>query len=512
MRTVDVAVVGAGLAGLSAATLLAAEGLEVAVWEAADDVGGRVRTDEVDGFLLDRGFQVLLPAYPEVVRQIDLPALRVRPFARAVLLRDGVRSVSLGDPSGGMGALAGLVPGRALRAADLVRLAALTSRDRWARPGDLVAGPERPTRADLLARGLSVPAVDGVLAPVLRGIFLEERLATSARFFHLVWRSFATRPPVLPEGGMAALPRQLAARLRPGTVRLGRPADIVTRTGVRSRDGESLVARAVVVATDGTTAARLVPGIAEPAWHGVTTYYFRTDVSPLRRGMLVVEGATDSRRRLTRPRRTGPVINTVVLNEVAPSYAPAGAALIAASVLGASPDSGASPDGGVLSEGGVPPGGLVPADEERAVRTHLGALYGTDTGDWTLLARYPVPRALPALSSPAVLRRPVRTPTGVYVCGDHRDTPSIQGALFSGRRAAEAVLADLGISRTDRPWTGVPRSDISRADPRRWDAAPADDQRADAVRPDAVRPDAARPDAARADAGRPEVSDPEISG
>ncbi|MCM3884041.1 NAD(P)/FAD-dependent oxidoreductase [Frankia sp. R82] len=448
MQTVDVAIVGAGLAGLSAATLLAAEGLSVAVWEAADDVGGRVRTDQVDGFLLDRGFQVLLPAYPEVVRQIDLPALRPRPFVRGLLLRDGVRSVRLGDPSGGAGALAGLVPGRALRAGDLARLVALTARDRVTRPAELVAGPDRSTRADLRARGLSTQAIDGVLAPLLRGIFLEDDLDTSARFFHLVWRSFATRPPVLPAEGMGALPRQLAARLQPGTVRLGCPADIVTRTGVRSRDGESLVARAVIVATDGTTAARLVPGITEPTWRGVTTYYFRTDASPLRRGVLVVEGSSDPHRTV-RPGRRGPVLNTVVLSEVAPSYAPPGSALIAASVLGvpADADAGGPPAPGSALDG-LPAGGAGP--DELAVRRHLASLYGTDTTGWTLLARYPVARALPALASPHVLRRPVRTPSGVYVCGDHRDTPSIQGALFSGRRAAEAVLADHGQVATAR--------------------------------------------------------------
>nr|WP_261555207.1 NAD(P)/FAD-dependent oxidoreductase [Frankia tisae] len=463
MQTADVAIVGAGLAGLSAATLLADQGLDVVVWEAADDVGGRVRTDEVDGFRLDRGFQVLLPSYPEIRRQIDLPALRPQPFFRGLVLRDGIRSVVLGDPVGAADALAGLVPGRALRAADLARLAALTARDRLAAPSTLVAGPERSTRDELRARGLSAHAIDGVLAPLLRGVFLEEDLATSARFFHLVWRSFASRAPVLPAEGMAALPRQLAARLRPGTVRLGCPADIVTRGGVRSRGGESLRARAVIVATDGTTAARLVPGIAEPAWHGVTTYYFRADEPPLRRGALVVEGAVDARRP-ARPGRTGPVINTVVLSEVAPSYAPPGSALIAASVLGVPEDMPAvvTPPGqfdmtdplratGPLSLTDPNEAAVASSGIERAVRAHLGSLYGTDTAGWTLLASYPVARALPTMTSPHVLRRPVRTPSGVYVCGDHRDTSSIQGALYSGRRAAEAVVADLGGARPDPP-------------------------------------------------------------
>ncbi len=447
MQTADVAVVGAGLAGLAAATLLADQGLEVVVWEAADDVGGRVRTDEIDGFRLDRGFQVLLPSYPEVGRQIDLPALRPRPFVRGLVLRDGVRSVMLGDPTGGTGALAGLVPGRALRLGDLARIARLAARDSLVRPAVLFAGPERSTRAELRARGLSDHAIDGVIAPLLRGMFLEEDLSTSSRYFHLLMRSFATRSPMLPAEGMAALPRQLAARLRPGTIRLGCPADIVTGGGVRSRDGESLRAKVVIVATDGTTAARLVPGITEPSWHGVTTYYFRAARSPLRRGVLVVEGSVDPRWP-ARAQRSGPVVNTVVLSEVAPSYAPPGTVLIAASVLGVPEDvpSGGAGESAPADELGARVGGR---PDEQAVRAHLGLLYGTSTDDWQLIARYPVARAVPAMTSPHVFQRPVRTASGVYVCGDHRDTSSIQGALFSGRRAAEAVLADLGITGRD---------------------------------------------------------------
>jgi len=224
METADVVIVGAGLAGLSAANLLAGAGLDVVVWEASDDVGGRVRTDEVDGFRLDRGFQVLLPSYPEIRRQVDLPALAPHPFFRGLILRGGVQSTVLGDPSGGLDVLGGLMPGRALRMSDLVRLAAITTRDALGSPGTLIAGPERTTRTELLARGVSTEAIDDVLRPFLRGVFLEDELVTSSRFFHLVWRSFASRAPVLPALGMAALPRQLASRLRPGTVALNRPA------------------------------------------------------------------------------------------------------------------------------------------------------------------------------------------------------------------------------------------------------------------------------------------------
>ena len=121
----------------------------------------------------------------------------------------------------------------------------------------------------------------------------------------------------------------------------------------------------------------------------------------------------------------GPLVNTVVMSHAAPDYAPAGSALVSASALGV----WESPD------------------QEKAVRDHLSWLYGVPTRQWELIASYPIRYALPAMPVPLEFQRPVRTSEGLYVAGDHRDTSSIQGALVSGRRAARAVLKDLGIDR-----------------------------------------------------------------
>ncbi len=408
---VDVVVVGAGLAGLSAADLLVRAGADVVVLEAGDEVGGRVRTDVVDGRRLDRGFQILLPAYPEVARRVSLGALAARPFPRGLVVREGDRTTLLGDPRGGGWGTAR--PGLFLGPADLVRLTAMCARDLASPARRLINGPERATREELANRGLSLRAIDELFAPFLAGVFLEPDLATSGRFFDLVWRSFLRRAPVVPALGMGQVPRQLAAALPPGSVRLGREVVGVTSREARLRDGERVAARAVVVATDGTVAASLLPELAAPRWNSVTTYYFSAPEPPARRRHLMVEA-----------RRTGPVANTVVMSEVAPSYAPPGTALIAASVLG-------------LDDGGP--------DRERAVRIHLAGLWRTDVHDWELVRAYPIARAVPAMISPHLIRRPVRAAGGLYVCGDHRDTSSIQGALFSGRRAARAVAADLGL-------------------------------------------------------------------
>jgi hypothetical protein len=164
----------------------------------------------------------------------------------------------------------------------------------------------------------------------------------------------------------------------------------------------------VIVATDGDTAARLLPGVEAPGWHAVTTFYYRARTTPLRSPTLLVDGLDEL------------LLTTSVVSEVNPGYAPDGSALIAASV----PDR-ADP-------------GL-----EEPVRRRLARVYGTDTRDWDLVATYALPKALPVFGPGAPLRRPVRIASGRYVCGDHRDTPSVQGALVSGQRAAAAAVADL---------------------------------------------------------------------
>ncbi|HEX6341467.1 NAD(P)/FAD-dependent oxidoreductase [Umezawaea sp.] len=402
----DVVVVGAGLAGLSAAEVLSRNGVSVSVLEAGDDVGGRVRTDVVDGVRVDRGFQILLPAYPEVVRRFDLAALDLRPLRSGAFVHQGGRHDLLADPRTGRSAWQGAVAQQVLGVGDLLALGAVSARD-WLGPDrSIVDSTDRTTAEELKRWRLSDRAVDAVLRPFLAGVFLESGLSTSSRFFHLVWRSFARGGAALPADGMAALPRQLASRLPAGAVRLGEEVVRVSDDGVELAGGERVEADAVVVATDGSVAARLLPGLREPSWNGVTTWYFRPPESPLRDPTLVVDGDG------------GLVVNTAVISEVVPCGGP----LVQASVLDASAG-------------------------EADVRAEVGKLYGVDAGSWELLARYSIPRALPGMPAPHRFRLPVRVGGRKYVCGDHRDTSSIQGALVSGRRAAEAVLADIGSAR-----------------------------------------------------------------
>ncbi|MEG3626332.1 NAD(P)/FAD-dependent oxidoreductase [Streptomyces poriticola] len=511
----DVVVVGAGVAGLAAAHRLTSAGVSTVVLEAAPGAGGRMATEKVDGFRLDRIGRLLSTAVPEL-RDAPGPAgLVLRPFAPGVLLHSDGRHHHAGAPAGpgseggarsargafrAMRALAGAprpvpaagapaagpsapgvsggrsapahgplvpaapgrllagVPGRlgsvpARLASASGRFAAGPGRRTGAAPGvpgrpvslpriragaplgtavdqarlgaalarlaatpveRLLARPELPAAEALAARGLPSRAIEGFLRPLLTALLYDPGLTTSSRCADLALHAFAGGRLCLPEGGAESLPRLLADALPPGTVHTGVRVTAVATNAVTTADHGVIRCRAVLVATDARAAAELLPGLRVPGFHSVTVVHHTTDEPPATGTGLLLDAD-----------RGGPVAHTAVVSEVDPSRAPSGRTLVSSTVLG-------------------PP----PPDTDSAVRTHLSRLYGVSTARWETLAVHHTSEAVPEMRPPHDLRRPVRLLTGLYVCGDHRDTSTVQGALRSGRRAAAAVLADLG---TDRP-------------------------------------------------------------
>jgi phytoene dehydrogenase-like protein len=408
VTTHDVVVAGAGLAGLRAAQLLCRRGLDVVVLDAADRPGGRVATDVVDGFRCDRGFQVLNTSYPALRAAADLDALDLRAFTPAAAVRgtDGLHTY--GDPRRLPALAPRMTVDRLVPLRDKATLAAWTARVLAGGPRRVEAHGGRSAAVDLAAAGVRGPVLDRVLRPFLSGVLGEAGLTTSAAYVRLVWRAFAVGTIAVPAAGMGAVPAQLAAGLPDGVLRLGRRVDAV-RSGAVRVDGDELTARAVVVATDPVTAADLLPGVAAPRMYALTTLYHVAPAPPAASPTLHLDGTG------------GPLANTVVLTEAAPGYSPDGRALVSSSFLGT-------------------------ADRlsEPEVRRELARIYGVPTDGWVHLHTAEVPRALPALPAASPLRRDVALGDGLFVAGDHRDTPSQQGALVSGRRAAQAVLAHLG--------------------------------------------------------------------
>lgn len=319
----DVVVIGAGLAGLVAARTLIRAGLGVVIVESADRVGGRVATDVVDGFRLDRGFQVLNTDYPQVRRELDLSALQVQPFAPGALVRIEGALHRVADPR--------RLPLTALdtlsapigSVTDKLRLARMVAANAILPVPQILARPETSALDAARARGLSETIIDRFVRPFLSGVLLEDSLEISSRFVDLVWRSFARGTVGVPAYGMAAIPRQLAATLPGGVVQLNTRVESV-RSGTVTTDDGSVSCQAAIVATDPVTACALLPALGPaPAMRAVTTYYHATPEPPLREPILVLDGE-----------RSGPVVNSVVLTNAAPSYGSDGRALISSSVLG----------------------------------------------------------------------------------------------------------------------------------------------------------------------------------
>lgn len=410
-----VLVVGGGLAGLACARGLRRHGIEVEVLEGSEAVGGRVRSDRVGGFTLDRGFQVLNTAYPALRSAVDLDALDLRLLPRGVRIHRQGRLHEVPHPLSSPTA-----PLRALRSgatglrgkAGLARYVAslLTS------PPEAIKLRHDLPAIEAWAEEFSDTVVAEVLTPFLSGVVLEAEPTASRVFTDLMMRMFARGSSAVPAAGMGALPAALAAALPGGSIRLGARVLQVHRDGVVLEDGSERAGAAVVVATDPWTAHGLLPGLGEPpAARGVTTHYFAADPWPGMDGTLVVDADPDG------------VTNSVVLSVSAPEYSGDGRALIATSTVHGTDGAAAGP---------------------RRVRRIAAALHGVSTDDWEHLAGYDLPRALPAMTAPHPLRKPVRDEeSGVWVAGDHRDTSSLQGALVSGRRTATAVLESLTAGR-----------------------------------------------------------------
>lgn len=396
MEKYDVLVIGAGVAGLAAAQRLQDRGRSVVVLEASERVGGRITSDDIDGFIVDRGFQVLNPSYPALKDVVAMTRLDLRPFPRAIAVRRHGGLEHLVDPTRRPAALmtdlkSGLI------GTGSVGLVAFLAR---------AAAKDEPWRQAFDAVRFDGPLRNEVVEPFLAGVICENDGSTSSRFVAWLLRMFAQGTPGVPARGMRALPELMAAGL---DVRLQHAARVLSGQRVDT-DAGAFEADAVVVAAGagGVTLLPDGPDTGHRSWHGTRTFWFAADAAPASDARIHVDG-----------RRQGPVVTTCVTSLAAPTYAPAGRHLIPALTL---------TEGGQASE----------AD----VRRHLASIYGADSSVWDVVAVHDVPHTLPSLPPPFYAEHAItRVTARTIVAGDVVGNTSTQGALASGLAAADALLA-----------------------------------------------------------------------
>ena len=381
----EVLIVGAGLAGLNAAINLEAAGVDVRVIESSDRAGGRVASDVIDGFICDRGFQLINAQYPALQELNVLNELNFIEAPRVIEVSLGDRRHVIGDPR--------QVPWTALnRATGTIpeKIALLRFIVGRTKPGDSIGHALRSTGT----------CYERVLRPFLQGVFLTDPDNVDATYGHSIIKSFVNGRPGVPRNGVGELSKALAHRV--SNIVYNTRVDGIEKTSVHTNNG-TYTANKILIATDATTATQLLDLTEVPRMAGCITWYHAVSENPSGNGRLVVDG-----------QRRGPIINSVVMSDVSSSYAPANQHLVSTTT-----------DLNVT---------------ESDVRRHLAILWGVDTYAWQFIAKYEIPAALPIHNVGRALSQSMRINAHHFVVGDHRTVPSQQGALFSGRLAAQLIL------------------------------------------------------------------------
>ena len=411
MPMYDVLVVGAGLAGLTCAKRLKEEEVSFLVLEASNAIGGRVRTDIVDGFQLDRGNQVLLTAYPEAQRQLDYDALDLHPFYPGALVWFGGRFHKIADPFRlpweGLKSLFSPV-GTVL---DKIRIGRLRRKVLAGTVEELFSRPETTTLEYLRRSGFSEEMIDRFYRPFLGGIYFDWDLNVSSRMFEFGFRMFSTGETALPSKGIGAIAEQLAIRLPDSALELNSRVQSLRPGKIRLESGEDISGQVIILATEETEAARLLGDETQPGFRSSTNIHLAAEEPPVPEPIVIMNGE-----------QTGPVNTMYVPSNVARSYAPEGQALIAVNVIG-------NPS-------------QTDEELEHEIRNQMRSWFGSQADAWRHLRTNRIIYSLPRHEPPVTRSpwEPIEKAPRLLVCGAYRSVDSFQWAMASGRRAAEVAI------------------------------------------------------------------------
>lgn len=406
----DVVIVGAGIAGLTAAVHLQEKGLDVKILEASDAVGGRIRTDIVEGFLLDRGFQVLLTAYPEVKKLLNYNSLHLKNFAAGSVIRYGDKNYRIADPFREPQKILSTFKAPFVNFGDKLKMLALRNRQKRLSVSQIFQQDEKTTLEFLKEWNFSDNIIQHFFRPFLGGIFLEEKLQTSSRMFEFVFKMFSEGYAALPASGMQAIPRQMAERLKKNTIHLNTKVTQINENEVVTEKGESFEGDKIILATDVHSTKELLNLPIPTDTNGTYCLYFSTEWNLIKDPVLMLNGNPN-----------GLINNICVPNLVQPTYAPKGQHLLSVSIV-------KSVD-------------LSMNELRLAVQDEIRNWFG-EVVILRHLKTYYIPHALPSKKNitPYLKEDIQAVKDNIFVCGDHTFNASINAAMLTGRYTAEAIL------------------------------------------------------------------------
>ncbi len=405
-----IAIIGAGIAGLTCAKYLKDKGIEAIILEASDGVGGRVRTDSIEGFKLDRGFQVLLTSYPEARKLLNYNELRLKAMPSGARIRHGNDFFIMPNPLKNITTAPQALFAPVGNLWDKLKVLQLNLSISNAHEPNLKNNQKVQTTAAFLKEfGYSDKIIDRFFRPFFRGVFLEKNLQTDASFFKFLFHQFAQGEVVVPENGMQAIPEQIAAHLSPHQIRLNTLVDKIEGKTIFLQNGESLVADKIVLATDAHNAARLLGETSDIAFNATDCLYFASDTPLSISGKpYLIINANDNEL----------IDHLVVLSDIAPSYAPPGKTLISVSVVGQNTHS--------------------EEDLIQIIQMELGNWFG-EKQTWRHLKTYRIPKALPQYFQAPPQYNALKINDFTYRCGDYTAYPSLNAAMKTGREVAASV-------------------------------------------------------------------------
>lgn len=409
MNDFSTVIIGGGISGLTCAKYLNEKGYSFMLLEGSDALGGRVRTDKVDGFLLDRGFQILLTNYPEAKKILNYNNLDLKYFGSGAMIKAEKGFMKMENPFRNKMAYLTMAFSSVGSLSDKLKIRKFANELSEIPDDEFFKMEATDTLTFLRNYGWSEKMITNFFKPFYGGVFLENDLVTSSNFFQFTFKQFFKGDAAIPADGMQAIPEQIAEMLPRNSIRKNARVKGFEGNQIFLDGGEVITADRIVVATDPKTSDKLLGETNERTYNITTCTYFSAESSPLKGEKFIA----------LNPNRRGVVHNVCVPSDISSHYGNAGKSLISVSTQG-----------------------LEKLDERNLtnrIKRELFDWFGASVNVWKHLKTYYIPESLVQYRAGSE-RQNSKLGDNLYRCGDYLVYPSLNAAMQTGREVAQMIM------------------------------------------------------------------------